>query len=130
MLKGIAKWTVIGRICLDMPRNGADANGVQACIVEMLEPARIARICIDIDYTFISLSSQCFDCLPNAAPLQKWFAFAALPKTDNGLFSSLQMRQCNLDDFINCGNKGQAIPGRDLDLARGRKKDWETRSSQ
>jgi len=77
----------------------------------MLEPARIARIVIDVDYAIISFRSQCFDCLPNAAPLQEWFAFAALPKTDNGLFSPFQMRQCNFDDFINGGNKSQAVLG-------------------
>src|SRR6266852_5419646 len=113
MLKGIAKWTIVGCIGLDMSRNGADANGVQARIVEMLEPARIARICIDVDYAFISFRSQCFDCLPNAAPLQEWFAFSALPKTDNGVFSAFQVGQCNFEDFIYGGNKSQAILGSD-----------------
>ncbi len=111
MLKRIAQWTIVGSICLDMPGDGADTNGVQARIVEMLEPARIACIGIDVDYTFISFRSQCFDCQPNATPLQEWFSFAALAKTDNGLFSPFQVRQCNFDDFINRGNKGQAVLG-------------------
>ena len=92
-----------------MAGDGAGANGIQASVIEALQPARIAGVSIDIDDTFSGTCTNSFDSLGDAVPLQEWLTLTTLAETDNGIFSGFQVWYSHFDDLINIGNEGQAI---------------------
>src|SRR5262249_38018552 len=96
-------------VCIWMAGDGAHAQGIQAGIVESLQPARIAGVCIDVNNTFSGTRTNSLDGLLYTPPLQQRLAFAALSEADDGLFGMFQMGNSYLGDFVDGGDEGQAI---------------------